>query len=66
FNVKTGTQSRLPVPINKWGGDRANLIPIGDTLLVTTKSRLTLLGPHGEIAAANGTKPAETTQPDPL
>lgn len=60
IDVKTGSQTRPPIPLEGLGGSGANVTPLGKYLVVTTSSKLSVLGPD-----TPPTPPAEQAQPLP-
>jgi len=58
FHVKTGQPTRVPLFTPKLTGDRVNLIPLGEQLLLATRNQLTLLGPGTPASATNPGVPA--------
>ena len=48
IDLTTGEQSRPPIALKELGGERANLIPVSGALLVTTPTKISLLGPHSD------------------
>src|SRR5690606_35534063 len=63
IDLKTGSQTRPPIPLEPLRGGGANVTPLRDHLVATTATKLSVLGP--DPPSAPPTPPADQAQPLP-